>query len=129
MTHTDCPYCPGHCEGDGTHAYDTCRTCTAYLDGIADAAGVSPGLSVVAVAIEWNGLVFSAPKPARHDDLLRLMAECGADKVTARASVPGFMTSDGHFLGRRQAKIVARNAGQLLERASGLDELFSEDVW
>lgn len=41
----------------------------------------------------------------------------------------GFETNLRPFVDRKEAKIIARNADQLLDRASKLNILFSEDVW
>lgn len=86
-------------------------------------------LRVVAVAVlTEDGLVHSLPAPARHYNVVHLLAEkfnhpsCGTDEQ-------GFLLSDGRFCRRKPAKRVAEEAGQLLERASKLAELFSEDVW
>lgn len=41
----------------------------------------------------------------------------------------GFETNLRPFVDRKEAKKIARNADQLLDRASKLNILFSEDVW
>jgi hypothetical protein len=86
-------------------------------------------LRVVAAAVlDERGEVHSLPAPARHCDVIRAMSEKGL-----RAMGPdieqGFLLSDGRFCRRKPAKRIARAAGQLLPRASKLEELFSEDVW
>jgi hypothetical protein len=85
-------------------------------------------LKVVAAAIrDIDGEVFSVPAPGRHCDVIRLMAEKG--RKCPPLDCQGFLLSDGRFCRRKPAKFIAERAGQLLERASKLAELFSEDVW
>lgn len=86
-------------------------------------------LRVTAAAIrDIDGVVFSVPPPGRHHNVIWLMAE-----KHLRPCPPirnqGFLLSDGSFAERKPAKIIAERAGQLLPRASELEELFSEDVW
>lgn len=83
-------------------------------------------MRIVAVAIKANGLIMTRPAPARHHDILKRMPE-----GMARASVPsdqGFITDGGKFLGRADALVIARQAGQLLKETHHR-ELFSEDLW
>lgn len=86
-------------------------------------------LRVVAAALLTpDGLIHTMPPPARHHDIVHRLTEAGID--TMRATVEqGFLLSNGRFCMRKAAKRVAEKAGQLLERASNLDELYSEDVW
>lgn len=85
-------------------------------------------LTVAAAAIiDDDGTVFSVPPPGRHHDVIALMASQGRPCPCIRQQ--GFVLSDGRYVNRKAAKLVAEKAGQLLERASNLDILFSEDVW
>lgn len=86
-------------------------------------------LRVVAVAVlDENKQVHTLPAPARHHDVIRMMA--GKDlRVTGPDVEQGFLLSDGRFCRRKPAKRIAKKAGQLLPRAMDLAELFSEDVW
>ena len=43
--------------------------------------------------------------------------------------VQGFMTSEGNFVDRVEAKRIASEAGQIKEDNFGLKDLYSEDVW
>lgn len=47
----------------------------------------------------------------------------------SRVYKQGFLTSDGQFVDRRQARVIANDAKQLLPRDGGKPELYSEDVW
>lgn len=81
---------------------------------------------IVAAAIKQNGMVCSMERPARHHDVIREMARAGIPIPIVGEQ--GFITSDGVFVGRRLAKLIAGRAGQIIgERRS--ESLFSEDLW
>lgn len=85
--------------------------------------------TIVGVAIRHvEGDVHRLPAPARHNDVIHAM---GARYQHRRAEghKQGFVTSSGRFVDRWVARQIAERAGQLLPRASGFRELFSEDVW
>jgi hypothetical protein len=86
-------------------------------------------LKVVAVAVRTDdGLVHTLPRPARHHDVVHLLAE-KFNHPSSALDEQGFLLSDGRFCRRKPAKRVAEEAGQLLPRASDLPELYSEDLW
>lgn len=86
-------------------------------------------LHVVSVAVRTDdGLIHTLPRPARHHDVVHLLAEA-FDHPSRNTDEQGFLLSSGRFCRRKPAKIVAEEAGQLLPRASTLPELYSEDVW
>lgn len=98
--------------------------------GVSDMA-IMPSLNLTSkidrVAIIYNGVIYSLPRPNRHHDVIRHIHE-----VTGATTIDGdqgFMTNDGQFVGRRQARLIAERSGQLLPRASKGKELYSEDVW
>jgi hypothetical protein len=79
-----------------------------------------------------DGTVFTVPRPGRHHDVIAVMKAAGKPFNEQRFEyrhVQGFVTSTGRFVDRYEAKVIARERHQLLERASLSDELFSEDVW
>lgn len=85
-------------------------------------------LKVVAVAIlAEDGTVFQMPPPYRHHNIIRMMSDQGRSKRDMWDQ--GFVLSDGTYADRIEAKKIAVAANQLLERASKLNELFSECVW
>jgi len=89
----------------------------------------SSELTVEEAAIRLpNGRVFSLPRPFRHHDVVRMMATVHSVWLEGNHE-QGFLLSDGSFCGRAPAKVIAQTAGQLLPRASKLQELYSEDVW
>jgi len=86
-------------------------------------------LRIVGVAISYNhGFMLSAPRPARHPDLLRRAHELGLHDPGP--AYQGFVTSEGVFVDRKQALEIAIAAGQVVDKKSGnLNMLFSEDLW
>lgn len=71
-----------------------------------------------ACKMKENGFIVFLPKPARHMDLAYI-GECG------------FITSDGRFLDRKEAKIFAKEIMGMTEfvESGDLDELHSEDLY
>jgi len=86
------------------------------------------GERIVAAALQLDGVTHSLPRPKRHHDVMYALDEAYWQKHMGKER-SGFLTSDGRFVNRFEAKDIARHAGQLLKRASKLPELFSEDVW
>lgn len=87
-------------------------------------------LVVTNAAVKGNdGIVYSVPKPGRHHNVLSIMYNNGLDKGYLAKAEQGFLLSSGSFAGRQEARKVAEIAGQLLDSAYDLNELFSEDVW
>lgn len=97
---------------------------------------------IVAAAIKFPGreghaLICFVPRPGRHHNILHSLRMQFNEKSERTASsyageVQGFITSEGEFLGRREALIYARDRGQMKPRKPGDyngDELFSEDLW
>lgn len=82
---------------------------------------------IVAAAIKEGNMVCSVPKPGRHHDVIRAMATSGIPIPIVGQQ--GFLTSEGHFVNRYEARDIARMAGQILAKTGNPDELFSEDIW
>ena len=92
-----------------------------------------------AAALLLGKLVITLPPPARHHHLLRAVAHVGYKEfdLNRNTYAQGFVTNYRRFVGRREAMLIARAAGQLIPREGGYmegeintgDELFSEDVW
>lgn len=77
------------------------------------------------VAIVFNGVTYSLPKPNRHHHVIRHIADVtGATYVSGKQ---GFLDDLGKFLDREKALLHAKQCGQVSD--TGFDELFSEDVW
>lgn len=86
--------------------------------------------SIVAAAIDFDGTVYSVPRPGRHHDVIhKIVRERGVKSVPANAT-QGFLTSTGRFVGRHLAHRLAIRCGQSCSRPLHLgSELYSEDVW
>ncbi|MBO9427878.1 hypothetical protein [Sulfitobacter sp. R18_1] len=88
-----------------------------------------PKERIVAAAIQCEGVTVSLPQPARHAQIMwcahSLMEE---DRV--HNAVQGFLTSEGRFVNRIEAKFIAHRAGQKIIRENPHEiEAFSEDFW
>ncbi|WP_376704732.1 hypothetical protein RQ479_08285 [Mesorhizobium sp. ISC25] len=81
---------------------------------------------IVAVAIRHRGLVVTLPAPARHCDVLRPLYDLTKELVALRNQ--GFLTSNGRFVGRHEAAVVAVKAEQIRD-PQWPPELYSEDLW
>ena len=81
-------------------------------------------LRIVACALrDEKGIIYTMERPARHGDIMHAhggLAECEQ----------GFLTSEGRFACRADARMIAKYAGQIAQRCDG-DEylLFSENLW
>lgn len=82
---------------------------------------------ITAAALRHEGLIYSLPPPARHDSVIKMMAERG---LGAQAMCDqGFVTDLGRFVSRAEAAMIATRADQLIRKTFPTDLLFSEDVW
>ncbi len=70
-----------------------------------------------------NACVISMPRPARHHHILNTHGGlAGAEQ--------GFLTSEGDFVDREEAFVIATAADQIVRRCGGDDGcLFSENLW
>lgn len=80
-----------------------------------------------AVAIKYEGTIYTLPQPARHYELVDIII---ADKkvYSFDKGIKGFLTDDGTFLARDKAAVHAVSSGQLTKLPVGGD-LYSEMVW
>lgn len=81
------------------------------------------------VAIDFDGQVFSLPKPARHHEvIMKIVETTDFDRVPASAR-QGFLHPDtGSFITRKQAAKVAKKRGQI-DKLISPPLLTSEDLW
>ena len=63
----------------------------------------------------------------RHADILGMLFK-NQIPYNKKEMTQGFLTNSGQFVDRYDAKIIAKNANQIVEE-TGLLELFSEDIW
>lgn len=82
---------------------------------------------IVHVAIKYKDKIYFLPHPNRHHNVIRMIG--GMDGPHKE----GFLDSDGKFLNRTEAMLVAVECGQLRRREDAQfyqgPELFSEDLW
>ena len=87
-----------------------------------------PKARIAGVAIRLDKrLSLTMPAPARHGDLMAEMHRCGLGEFVHNDQ--GFVTSNGAYVDRPLARMIALAAGQLKPDARDHEELFSEDVW
>lgn len=84
--------------------------------------------TIVAAAIQYEGVTISLPKPARHGQVLQC-AEQFLPEYAIPAACQGFLTSTGRFVNRVQARQIAYVAGQNPKTTGNERDLFSEDLW
>jgi len=82
---------------------------------------------IVAAACRRGDLVLSLPPPARHHTIMHALDAQMIDPMVYPDD-QGFLTSEGAFVGRRDAARIAVAAGQVAAPKWGPD-LFSEDLW
>lgn len=82
----------------------------------------------MAAIIGYDGEVCSLPRPARHHNIIKYMAEV-LNHPTPITGEQGFILTDGSFVNRETAKMHAVFNEQLIEGHSRLDILFSECIW
>lgn len=87
-------------------------------------------VSVVAAAIQIDGLTLTMPHPARHGDLISEAYRRGlaSSDRPVQPDQQGFLTSEGQFVGRWQAARIAFHSRQISQRPAG-GELTTEDLW
>lgn len=84
---------------------------------------------IVGVAIRSSsGTVFSLPKPNRHHDVIRSIAERTKKSVPA-SWAQGFIDEADNFYTRNEASRHAKECGQISENMFHHTQLFSEDLW
>lgn len=82
---------------------------------------------IVAAAILQGGKVYFCDRPCRHHHVI--WAKCQLDGRGFNASqIQGFLTNDGRFLNRQEARTIAMANGQCPKPFHRTD-LFSEDLW
>jgi len=89
-------------------------------------------LYVDRAAILFDGVIYSVPRPGRHHDVIRFMAEKFGPDWYLHDDEQGFVLSDGSFADRARAWEHAVLAGQLLPRAptdARGGRLYSEDIF
>ena len=84
------------------------------------------------VALIFNGITYSLPKPNRHDHVIRHIVDTtGVKYVDSRGRDQGFLDDTGAYLNRKEALAHALACKQVKDGSLGisLGELYSEDIW
>ena len=89
---------------------------------------------IIAVAVRLeDGSMFVKERPFRHHNVFHMMYDdFDVSSDMLENSEQGFLDNRGMFLNRKEAYILAKTNGQLLQRKAGQydgNELFSEDLW
>lgn len=88
-----------------------------------------PKESIIAAAVQWEGVTFSLPKPARHGQVLHSIEGTILKSELVPYVCQGFLTSEGRFVNRVQARHIAYMAGQNPKTTGTTRDLYSEDLW
>lgn len=88
---------------------------------------VSP---ITHVAIKYQGVIYSLPKPNRHHQVLWMIVEkLHLDSIDTQESEQGFLDADGAFLRRKPAWLRVEQTGQLINNTRWPGGLYSENLW
>lgn len=91
--------------------------------------GPKPGEThIVGVAIMFDGRCVSLPKPFRH---FHIFALASLLNIRWEEEVSGFMTNEGIFVTREEARAIATACDQPRRYSGALfdEKLYSEDLW
>ncbi len=80
---------------------------------------------ILSAAILYRGIIMTLPPPARHGTIIATMTQAFGD-VDIPPRAQGFLTSEGRYVGRREAAHIAYFARQI---GTQVDELYSEDLF
>lgn len=83
---------------------------------------------IVAAAMRYKGVIASLPRPARHNNIIHEIGSRIPPIEWPVSGETGFLTSDGEFVGRQDAMLIAKRAGQIAEEHED-PNLYSEDLW
>lgn len=84
-------------------------------------------MRIVAAAIFYRNMIISMPAPARHADILREL--CQINQGAAVDGEQGFLSDDGTFWNRREAKRLVTEGCHKTIGNHCRTKLFSEDLW
>lgn len=82
------------------------------------------GMRIEAAAIRFRGLVFTGLR--HHECFAKALESLGERPIGCEQ---GFVTDRGVFLDRKEALVVAQEAGQIRHKHPPLYKLMSEDMW
>ena len=80
---------------------------------------------IIAAAVKGvDGKLYSLPAPAGHSVIINLFGPFNGDEEQ------GFLTSEGEFVGRKEARVIAMRELQIVQRVGcDQEDLFSENLW
>jgi hypothetical protein len=82
------------------------------------------------VAIRFDGIIYSLPKPNRHHHVIKLIVDTtDAKMVDSHGEDQGFLDDTGKYLTRKEALDIALVNGQMRDDRPIYNELFSENLW
>ena len=89
---------------------------------------------ITSAAVCYSGMIISMASPARHPDVVHklhaVLEAQRADTSFVHLLEQGFVTSTGRYVGRKEAYMIAKEAGQLKDGVGDAPpDLYSEDVW
>ena len=82
---------------------------------------------ITRVAIQFQGQVYSLPRPCRHKDVMQMIFDTTHQLVADE--IYGFLDDQDNFLDRKAALMHAQACGQLHDSNHHPSLLFSEDLW
>jgi hypothetical protein len=83
---------------------------------------------IIQAAIRKDGIVYTMPPPARHNNILHLCEELTTSGLVMARGDQGFVTNTGRFVDRIEAASIAIAAKQI-EELKWPPSLYSEDLW
>lgn len=86
---------------------------------------------LVAVALRFQGKIYSLPKPNRHHHIVELiLKETGVASVDTDLEDEGFLDENKRFYNRKQGLYHARKNNQIKDESKvRCNLLTSEDIW
>jgi len=88
---------------------------------------------ILCAAIKIGDLVLSVPRPGRHHTIIHAWFALTYQQMGKRDDEEqGFLTTKGRFVGRKEAWIIAAEAGQVTRPAGGDGPdtgITSESMW
>ena len=77
-----------------------------------------------------TGFVRCVTEPFRHHDIIHIMHEEGCTQEMIARSDQGFWTTKNRFVDRKEARIIAVAANQIVREFDGGEtKLYSEHLW
>ncbi len=85
---------------------------------------------IVMAAWKEGEAIYAVERPGRHHSVIHAMVATGrVSTANPLACDSGFITSQGRYVGRKEAMQIAECAGQVLRYTGPKHTLFSEDMW